>query len=51
MDEKDFAKMSEEELWEYCKELEETLSKAQWFLKNRIGARIEEAKYSQTEDN
>ena len=51
MDEKDFAKMSKEELQKYCDELEGTLATARWFLKNKIKAEIEDPKSSQTEKN
>lgn len=36
MSEKDFAEMSKDELKEYCEKLENELSLAQWFLRNKI---------------
>lgn len=35
MTEKDFAKMSKEELKAYCDKLSKELETAQWFLRNR----------------
>lgn len=41
MTEKDFATMSIEELKAYCESLQKELSKAQWYLRNRLMGKAE----------